>query len=233
MTLASSRARATALGILATLMLLLLGSCGNCDCVDDKGTVAPLGAGGGGGPPGPTPNTNLDLRTQTQGGWGTTCRGSNPGCYRDANFATVFPTGVRLGCNPGFEASFTSSAAVRDFLPAGGPAGVLTADLVDPLTTPAGVFAAQLLAATLNVGFDLADPAFGMDAVNLRDLRIVKPGSPCLNMIVQDVLDMANRVIGGCALAGDLMPSQLSDCLATINENFVDGATNLGHLATP
>ena len=85
----------------------------------------------------------------------------------------------------------------------------------------------------LSVGFDLNDPNFGADAINLRDLRIVLAGSPCLNMTVQQVIDMANLVIGGCPPPGALTPSQLSDCLATINENFVDGATNLGNLATP
>ena len=56
-----------------------------------------------------------DFRSQTQGGWGSTCSGNNPGCYRDTHFDTAFPDGVTIGCDGGESLTFTSSAAVRDF----------------------------------------------------------------------------------------------------------------------
>ena len=44
-----------------------------------------------------------DLCTFTQGGWGTSCSGGNPGCRRDQWFDTVFPNGVTLGDSDGID----------------------------------------------------------------------------------------------------------------------------------
>lgn len=50
----------------------------------------------------------------------------NPGCRRDADFATAFPGGLLIGdqngldgAAGGFAALWTSSMAIEDFLPAG------------------------------------------------------------------------------------------------------------------
>jgi hypothetical protein len=96
---------------------------------------------------------------------------------------------------------------------------------VDPLQTEAGVLAGQVLALTLSVGFDGADPAFSASATPLANLIVADPTSPCVNMTVRQVLDAANAVLAG--LPSQLTPSQASDCVAKINENFVDG-THLG-----
>lgn len=55
-----------------------------------------------------------------------------------------------LGVLPGFKATFTTTEAIARFLPASRAPGVLLKNLVDPSSTPAGVFAGQLLVATLN-----------------------------------------------------------------------------------
>ncbi len=215
------------------LALLLVGP--GCGC----GGTLPLstdtespgggGGGGGGGDDCTDPEIDFDLRTQTQGGWGAPCNGNNPGCYRDANFAGAFPLGLTIGCAAGFEATFTTAAAIEAFLPAGGPPGVLTADVTDPLSTAAGVLAGQLVAATLNVGFDAFDPAFGSDVTLLADLEFVDPASPCFGMTVQEVVDLGHDILGGCST--QLTPSQINACLTTINENFDNGSgTNLGDL---
>lgn len=55
-----------------------------------------------------------------------------------------------LGVLPGFKATFTTTEAIARFLPASRAPGVLLKNLVNPSYTPAGVFAGQLLVATLN-----------------------------------------------------------------------------------
>ena len=55
--------------------------------------------------------------TYTQGGWGSTPNGNNPGMYLQNNFSSVFPNGLTIGCNN--KIKLTSSMAVKSFLPQG------------------------------------------------------------------------------------------------------------------
>ena len=183
------------------------------------------GGGGGGGSGG-------DFCTQTQGGWGTVCHGGNPGCIRDAEFGNLFPNGLVIGDAAGDTATFTSSAAVEAFLPAGGTPAPLGQDYVNPMTTDAGILAGQAVATTLNIAFDpLRQSGQGCGGgVGLAELLLV--GGPCTGMTVQDVLDTANEILGG-TYGGSLTPSEINSCLTTINENFVDCRSDNGDLRCP
>ncbi|HUU15325.1 MAG TPA: hypothetical protein VM182_16670 [Terriglobia bacterium] len=161
-----------------------------------------------------------DFRTQTQGGWGTKCKGENPGCYRDANFVGTFPTGLVVGV--GNTATFTNSIAIQDFLPAGGGPGAFTTNYTNPPTTSAGVLAGQVVALKLSVEFDLYDANFGASTTrHLADLIVAKEGDDCENMTVQAVLDEANYILGGGT--SSLTASQINGCVDKINKNFTDG----------
>ena len=177
-------------------------------------------------------NGGGDFRTQTQGGWGTMCQGSNPGCYRDLWFDTAFPGGIVLGCD--FTATFTSSQAVENFLPTGGTPGALTSNVTDPTgTTDAGVLLAQLLALKLSVGFDLADPDFSVSEQALIDQVVCNTGTGCDGMTIEELLVEANLVVGGCTGSTGLSASDLADCLMLVNEKFVDGEVDLGMVCAP
>jgi FkbM family methyltransferase len=52
-------------------------------------------------PCGQSDNCEGQFTTFTQGGYGTSCNGNNPGCYRDANFAGAFPNGLVIGTHDG------------------------------------------------------------------------------------------------------------------------------------
>lgn len=176
-----------------------------------------------------------DFRTQTQGGWGTECSGSNPGCYRDDHFANAFPDGLVIGdADNGRSVTFTSSQAIQNFLPQGGTASSLSAaddGATNPTSTSAGVLGGQVVALTLSVGFDLDDPAFGLSATNLADLVVVKAGDACIGMTVQEVLDEANAVLAG--LASSFTASTINGCVSKINENFVNGTFVGDYLGLP
>jgi hypothetical protein len=194
-----------------------------------------------------------DLCTFTQGGWGTDCSGNNPGCRRDQFFDSVFPTGLVIGDADGvdgdgeFALHFTSSAAVNAFLSADGTPGALDGDQTDPTSSSAGIFAGQLVAATLNLAFDDAgalDDCKARDEVKLGDLVFAGGvDSDLIGMTVRDVIALANLAISGNLgsgpfdldgdTVGDVDFSDLSDALAVLNENFVDGTTNNGNLALP
>ena len=194
-----------------------------------------------------------DYCTFTQGGWGTSCSGNNPGCRRDSYFDTAFPQGLLLGDADGadgdgeYSVLFQSSAAIEDFLPAGGTPAELDADSTDPLSTSAGVFAGQLAAAKLNVGFDDAG-IFDDDKTHiggpLGDLIYVDGvDDDLIGLSVREVIAWSDLAISGHFAGGDVdldgdgnadvSLSDLSDALTVLNENFVDCNTNKGNLGLP
>ena len=139
---------------------------------------------------------------------------------------------------------FTNSAAVEAFLPAGKTPSILTADATDPTSSSAGVFAGQLLSATLNVAFDDAgalDDCKSRTDLKVGDLVFINGvDADLLGWSVRDLLDLANQAISGELGSGDLdldgdgvgdvSISDLSDALDVLNNNFDDGTSNNGNL---
>lgn len=167
-----------------------------------------------------------DYRTQTQGGWGTACKGGNPGCFRDDYFKTSFPYGLKVG-GGSLTATMKNSKSVEGALPAGGkPRKLYPAEAGqydgygDP--DPKTVLFGQAVALTLNVEFD-AVPAFNPyeRPAPLADLTIAAASSPCYGMTVAEVLAEANAVLGG--YASPLSASHVNACATLINQSFVDG----------
>jgi len=203
---------------------------GGYDASEPEVWVEPLLAFGNrdeGGEPGP-------FRTQTQGGWGTEAHGNNPGAYRDAHFGDAFlPGGLVVGCPTGHTLTFTTSTAIEAFLPQGGPPRALTASATDPPAGLKNVLAGQVVALSLNVGFDLADPDFGGSHINLKDLVVADEESPCFGKTVEQVLALAKKILGGCGEEGDPKPSDINECVSKINENYVNGTEDYGYLKLP
>ena len=194
--------------------------------------------------------------TQTQGGWGSKCPhpgGKNPGCLRDYNFPTVFPGGLFIGedvtcpvnyCGKSgtldggadllYAATWTSSKAIEDYLPAGGTPLTLSADLTDAAKTSSGVLDAQLVAATLNVAFSDANilrPDGYVTKKGAGDL-IYRPGCvhPALvGKSVREVIDITNAVVADDIYLPPPPPlppgvgtSALNQALTLFNQSFVD-----------
>lgn len=164
-------------------------------------------------------------RTQTQGGWGAPPNGGNPGAYVHANFASVFPTGLTIGC--GRTLRLTNAQAVTNFLPSGSTPKILLNNAYLNPTTYNNVLAGQLVAATLSVAFDAANPDFGAGSGNLGDLLITS--GTFTGWSVNDLLAEANRFIGNCG--STYTASQLNNALTLVNESYVDGTTNTGFLS--
>ncbi len=171
--------------------------------------------------------TCTGFRTQTQGGWGSKPSGGNNGTYLHANFASAFPAGVTLGCSTGNMLKLTSAQSVTDFLPSGSTASVLPkGTLINPTRdTYRNVFAGQLTAAVLNIGFDNYDANFSPNTINTGSL-IYKSGT-FAGWTVNAVIAEANKTIGGCA--STYSPQSLSDALASFNENYDDGKSDKGN----
>jgi len=193
-----------------------------------------------------------DFFGYTQGAWGAKCAGNNVACTRDAEFDNVYPNDLILGDQDGDDADnlyalvLTSAGAVEAFLPDGTGPQALTGDEVDPINSVAGVFAGQLTAAKLNVGFDDAgifDGVKGMPGVKLGDLVFVAGVDPILfGKTVREVLELADKAISGEILEpfdvdgdliGDIDFSELKDAVEVVNTNFDNGTVNNGNLGLP
>ncbi|MFZ1688840.1 MAG: hypothetical protein WAU70_15540, partial [Flavobacteriales bacterium] len=168
------------------------------------------------------------LRTQTQGEWGARPNGNNPAAYLHANFASAFPFGLTVGgtCPIGRTLVLTSAQAVTDFLPSTGTAAKLPlGTMVDP-TGYGNTLAGQLVATTLSVGFDAADPDFGSGSTSLGTTYVTE--GVFLGMSVDFILGLANAKIGNCG--GPYSLKQLNKVLNSINKNFQNGTVNNGFL---
>lgn len=169
------------------------------------------------------------MRTQTQGGWGSTPSGNNPGTYLRANFTAAFGEFLTVGCYPdNFYVKLTSAQAVTTLLPVGGPGSVLTSSPVNPVSLK-NVLVGQLVALKLSVTFDGYDANFGGSSIALGDMII---GSGTFkDYSVADFLAIGEQVLGGCNT--EFTPQQIVETASSINENYVDGTTNKGFLVCP
>ncbi len=169
--------------------------------------------------------------TYTQGGWGATPNGNNPAMLLQNNFAAIYGSaGVTIGITATsgrYYLKFTSSSAIRNFLPAGGTPKVLKASATNPTSSAAGVLAGQVLALRLAVDFS----ASGKTTAGLGALKVA-PGNALAGQTVLQVLAIANQVLGGNtgALPSGMSTSGLNDVITRINENFDNGTTNKGYL---
>lgn len=164
--------------------------------------------------------------TYTQGGWGSTAHGHNPGTVRDAYFSQVFSGGLTVG--GGYTMKFTSSQAIKSYLQGGGTPDRLTHNYTNPVSSESGTFGVQMVALTLNVGFDEAGK-IGSNATQLKDLLILS--GKFAGKTVSEFLAIANKALGGEASGYTF--SELNDAAAKINENFDNGTVDKGFLTCP
>ncbi len=167
------------------------------------------------------------FRTQTQGGWGARPRGNNPGVYLHSNFASAFPNGLVVGCTNTL--TFTTAQAITNFLPTGSAPSALPSGNITNPTSYRNVFAGQVTALSLSVGFDNYDSNFGTSSANLKDLVILS--GTFAGWTVQQLLDEANQTIGGCA--SNYSFSALNNAVSSVNQNYVGGNTTGSFLGCP
>jgi hypothetical protein len=168
----------------------------------------------------------VTYKTYTQGGWGSDPNGNNPGQLLKYKFSYVYPGGyVKIGTTYKY-LKFTSAYAIQKFLPATGTANKLTGYATNPTSSPAGVFAGQVLALKLNVDFSNK----GILTPGLANLKLVS--GPLQGKTVNQVLTLAMNVLGGdlSGLPAGLTIAGLNDIVTKINENFDNGTVNNGFL---
>ena len=144
--------------------------------------------------------------------------------------------------NTGFAMSFDSSTGVLGYLPPSGPAGSLSANILDPTSSSSGVFGGDVLALELNFDFNNAGFLVGTSNIPFGDLVLTNL-STCsqLNGLTLDqFLAIDNTALGGGATTCSI--ANLDAITANVNASFEGGVvssfadTNLalpGSVATP
>ena len=175
------------------------------------------------------------FNTYRQGTWGSD-NSNTASDLLDADFATVFPSGLTVGCGAGFKLDFTNAASVDNYLPCTGSAQDLvlthggtnpTEEAIDP-TCWNNALVSHLLTAKLNVAFDAADPAFSPSDVALGDLVILQ--GAFLGKTVNEVIEISDGVLGDCR--GDYSPQQCRVALRAFNKNYAPASTDRGFVHT-
>jgi hypothetical protein len=104
--------------------------------------------------------------------------------------AFLFP--LVVGNDNPYKITFTSAAAVVNYLPADGPPGQLSADYTNPAATSSGVFGGQVTTLKLNV---LLNNCLG-------PIYFCDPTSKFHGMTIAQILAEMERVLGGGAPLG-------------------------------
>ena len=140
---------------------------------------------------------------------------------------------------------FTTAADVGAYLPAGGTADALSADLIDPTSSSSGVFGGQVLALAINVALSnagltttgLGDLALCslVEGSTIREWTLSADQASALNgKTVGQVLADANTALGGGGLPAYVASfSDLNQLVTALNESFdncVAGAFATAHL---
>ena len=139
-----------------------------------------------------------DFCSYTQGGWGAKPQGGNPGSILAGDFSTVYPTGLQVGDT--FTMSFAAASNVAAYLPGSGPAGALTANLVNPTSSPSGVFGGQVTALRINVDFNDAGIIWGYALTSIGDLVLQNTGTSLDSHTVAYALAAAEQALGSGSL---------------------------------
>jgi hypothetical protein len=122
-------------------------------------------------------------------------------------------------------ATWTSSSAVRRYLPAIGLPGPLFGTSVNPIFTTAGTFAGQTVAAKLNVAIAGLDP----DLV----LRSFCAPFGLGGKSIAEIIALSDTALNGGPLPQGTGFVSLSAALAVVNGNFLGCVFDFGCLADP
>jgi hypothetical protein len=141
------------------------------------------------------------------------------------NFDTIYGTnGVHVGltCTSNqFGMTFTSPAAIQNYLPAGGKAGVLDACLLNPSSSHSGNLGGEVLALELNVDFSAAGFTQGPGGP-FGSLNLCGSGTSLDGMSISQILAAANKALGKGGMPAGFNPNSLRNLLHQLNLSFDD-----------
>jgi hypothetical protein len=171
--------------------------------------------------------------TWSEVAWGGDPAPGNASFLLEMNFNSVFAPSdlleVGIPGTAGFSMIFDSADAVINYLPGLDAAGVLTADLLDPVISASGTFGGEVVAATLNVAFSDAGLLAHPPGVAFGDLvfqNLIGDQAEFNGLSVRNVLSEADLLLGGAA--SPFTVDAMDDLLLLVNDGFNNGLTSSG-----
>ena len=166
-----------------------------------------------------------DFVTHLQDEWGdaSTVAGIRLSDYFNSIYGAAGYTEVGIAGAGGFSMLITSASSAFTYLPGSGPPDTLIADLVDPTSTPAGIFGGEVLALRLNVDFSDAGYTLGSLGIPFGDLVFHDYSQvPQVNgLTVRQVLAQADTLLGGGAAGYSL--ADANAIVMNLNASFFQG----------
>ncbi|MEB3187651.1 MAG: hypothetical protein VKP72_09465 [bacterium] len=173
-------------------------------------------------------------QTYSQGFYGS----FNGSTVLSPNFASlaggdgVYPIGT------GYQLSFSSASSIQNYLPATGTPGILTGSILDPITSPSGVFGGQVL--TMRLNLDLSNlgvlpPNLGSLVVN--SIAYDGASTSFLGKTIATIVAESERVLGsGPVASASVYNRLLTDLVAAfdgVNALTPPGSTASAFLSCP
>jgi hypothetical protein len=168
--------------------------------------------------------------TDTQGGWG---EGGSAASLLAADYNSVYAStnGVVIvgveNITDQYSMTFTNAGAILTYLPSTGLPGPLSASLVNPASTPSGIFGGDVVALTLNVDFSDAGFLHGTSSIPFGSLVLTSFSSGLSGldgMTVSQFLAIANTCLGdgSCPYGLDNIAAITDD----LNDSFPGGTVS-------
>ncbi len=173
------------------------------------------------------------LSGNNQSYWNPAPGGNAVSNYLNANFTTLFPTGILLkgSCGTAKQITLTTVAAVKEIQKGTGAPTTITQNYNNPLlSTLNNSLAANVTTLWLNINFDLADPNWApASTVNFKDL--VVDSGPLTGLTVEQVYQQAVNALTGCGSV--YTNSILRTYCSLINASWNLGSKNNNVLKCP
>jgi hypothetical protein len=186
--------------------------------------------------------------TYNPGDWGS---GGGAASLLSTEYDTVYAATndeliVGVTGTPGqYFLEFTGATPLLAYLPPSGAAGPLTANELNPGTTPAGIFGGDVVTLALNIDFNSAGFLHGTSSIPFGDLVLENFSSPAVNypfnypafngLTVSQFLADDNMCLGGgsCGPYGlDVMDAITQDLNTSFEQGTPDAFAD-DHLALP
>jgi hypothetical protein len=166
---------------------------------------------------------NGDLATYPQSAWGNGGVAAN---ILINNYPSVYAPSYlfQIGLvNPGFSATWSDPTILNTFLPAGGAAAALDANIFDATSSVAGIFAGNVAAVKLNIDFSDAGFLHGNSGLKFGDLTIcgLTYNTDLNGKTVRQFLDILNTALGGGTTTDNI--TDLNFIAAHLNPSFSGG----------
>jgi hypothetical protein len=171
---------------------------------------------------------NGDLVTYVQGYWSDD---PTPSGLLNDNYISVYGATsglfeVGIPGTAGFSMMFTGSLELLAYLPAVGPSGPLTSDLIDPTSTSAGGFGGEVTALKLNIDFADAGVLVGTSGIRFGALTLCDiTALPLLSgTTVRQTLALSNTLLGGGSAIYTI--AQIDPLVRELNAAFGAGSVS-------